>query len=117
VCVCVPVTVDGRVFVVGGAVGSAQNVVEAYDTREGRWATLPHMLARREGAAVGAAGQFIYAAGGFSGLSLESVEVFDIRASKWRRLPDMKKPAGYVASGTYCRVGGCGCGWASGSVF
>jgi len=103
-----------RVYVVGGAVGTAQQStrVDVYNLRRDRWRQGPSIAVSREhlaGAVAGRPGhRFLYAMGGrdfYGSPNYRTVERFNPRIGRWRRLPDTRVGhAGFGAVGVGRRV-------------
>nr|CAB3476152.1 unnamed protein product [Digitaria exilis] len=77
---------NSALYVTGGYDGNMYlQSAERYDPREGFWALLPSMNARRGSHSVAVLGDALYAVGGYDGSNrVSTVEIFDARANSWR---------------------------------
>jgi len=96
------VTVDGKVYSIGGGSGSGnEQKAFVYDPDTDAWSTLPNMPTARAKASAAAVGGKIYVIGGWSagGVPVATVDVFDIAGGTWSTL-GATNPAPVSAAGT-----------------
>jgi hypothetical protein len=96
------VAFDGRVWAIGGRIGSNLDTVESYDPATDRW-TVESPLAEPQGAlTAGVIDGRIHAVGGEDLDSFQAMDLhqaFDPADGTWRRYPDLPRPRHGLASG------------------
>ena len=95
---------DGRVYALGGAVGSALNTHEVYDPAANRWTRANPMPTARDHLAVVAFAGRIWAIGGrtsFFGTQYPNVEVYDPATDSWQTGPPLPAGRGGLAAVAY----------------
>jgi N-acetylneuraminic acid mutarotase len=94
------VSLNGKMYVVGGFGGATFNTLEAYDPARGTWQTLPPMHVGRGRLAASVLNGKIYVAGGFGDANAgTALEVFDPATSQWTTLASLKSSRYGCASG------------------
>jgi subtilisin family serine protease/N-acetylneuraminic acid mutarotase len=107
------VTLDGKVYSIGGSDSVTSNKAYVYDPGADTWTALPNLPNGRSQPSVAAVAGKIYAIGGWGGGDpLASVDVYDPAAGAWSTLgavnPAPRAAAGTaVVDGKIYLVGGC----------
>ncbi|XP_076807804.1 uncharacterized protein LOC143451252 isoform X1 [Clavelina lepadiformis] len=97
------VTVNGKIYVVGGANEKEDQLSsgEYYTPASNKWADISPMKQPRCRLAVVACKEYVYAMGGFGNDEfLSSVERFHPRNNLWKKVPSMKVPRRWLAAVT-----------------
>ncbi|MBB4959661.1 S8 family serine peptidase [Micromonospora polyrhachis] len=97
------VTVDGKVYSIGGGSGSGnEKKIWVYDPDANTWSALPDMPSARAKPSAAAVNGKIYVLGGWAsgGTPVATVDVFDPAAGTWSTLSGVTNPSPTSAAGT-----------------
>jgi N-acetylneuraminic acid mutarotase len=95
--------VGGRIYVVGGSLGSTLSAAEVYEPETDRWSRIPDMPTAREHLAAVEFGGRLWTLGGrssFVGPQYASVEIYDPASATWAAGPPLPTGRGGLAAAT-----------------